>query len=39
MPSRKKIWILIVVLLIFIAVWISSSYRLGYLPENYFPVY
>ena len=39
MQSRRKVWILVIVLLIFIAVWVSSSYRLEYLPEQYVPVY
>ena len=39
MQSRRKVWILVIVLLIFIAVWVSSSYRLGYLPEQYVPMY
>lgn len=37
LPKNK--WLLLVLLLVFIAVWTYFSYTRGFLPQDYFPVY
>ena len=37
LPKNK--WVLVVILIVFIAVWTYLSYTRGYLPQHYFPVY
>lgn len=37
LPGNK--WMLVLILLVFLAVWTYLSYTRGFLPQNYFPVY
>lgn len=39
MKLTENRWMLVVILLVFIAVWTYLSYTGGFLPQNYFPVY
>lgn len=36
-PENK--WLLVMIFIVFIAVWTYLSYTRGFLPQNYFPVY
>lgn len=39
MKLMENRWILVAILIVFIAVWTYLSYTRGFLPQNYFPVY